>query len=157
MSRKVILANSESTKRKDKIPDYAKDFRNEWLYIRGINKKCGEFITRLNFGRYLFNSPPANNLMKYIRKILRAEELGKIKDISGLIFKNFDASNIECLEEQLDNYPDLIVDKDSLEIDQEFYDFIIKILYPGFKDFFELINLTNDKVKKEEPTFNFDF
>ena len=157
MSRKVIPANSESTKRKDKIPDYAKDFRNEWLYIRGINKKCGEFITRLNFGRDLFNSPSANNLKKYIRKILRAEELGKIKDISSLIFKYFDASNIECLEEQLDNYTDLYVDPDSLEFDQEYYDLFIDRHYPGFKEFFELINLINDKVKKEEPTFNLIF
>ena len=34
-----IPANSESTKSKSKskIPDYAKDFRKEWLCIRGIN------------------------------------------------------------------------------------------------------------------------
>ena len=77
-----------------KIPDYAKDFKNEWLYIRGINKKCGEFINRIDFVSDIFNSPSANCLKKYIRKILRAEEFGKIKDISGLIFKYYDVSNI---------------------------------------------------------------
>ena len=140
----------------NKIPDYAKDFKNEWLYIRGINKKCGEIIKRINFCEDLFNSPLANNLKKYIRKILRAEELGKIKDISSLIFKYFDASNIECLEEQLDNYTDLYVDPDSLEFDQEYYDLFIDRHYPGFKEFFELINLINDKIKKEEPIIIFD-
>ena len=26
------------------IPDYAKDFKNEYLFIIEINKLCGEFI-----------------------------------------------------------------------------------------------------------------
>ena len=49
MSLKVIPANSESTKRKNKIPEYAKDFKNEWLYIKGINKKCGDILSKKNF------------------------------------------------------------------------------------------------------------
>ena len=35
---------SGSTQKHSKIPEYAKDFKNEWLYIRGINKLCGEFM-----------------------------------------------------------------------------------------------------------------
>ena len=50
-------ANSESTKIKSKIPDYARDYRNENLFIRGINKTCGNFIKRLDFGGNLCNSP----------------------------------------------------------------------------------------------------
>ena len=42
------------------IPDYAKDFEKEYLFIRGINKKCGEFIERLDFGGDLFISSRAN-------------------------------------------------------------------------------------------------
>ncbi|CAH3166486.1 unnamed protein product [Porites lobata] len=30
----------KSIKLNNKIPEYAKDFRKEWLYIQGINKKC---------------------------------------------------------------------------------------------------------------------
>ena len=37
-----MSANSESTQIKSKIPEYAKDFKKEWLFIRGINKECGE-------------------------------------------------------------------------------------------------------------------
>ena len=44
-----ILANSESTQIKSKIPDYARDYRNEYLFIRGINKTCGDFIKKNRF------------------------------------------------------------------------------------------------------------
>ena len=154
MSLKVIPTNSESTKRKDKIPEYAKDFRNEWLYIRGINKKCGEFISRIDFSRRdIFNSHPANNLKCYIKKFLKAQERGRLKDISCFYFEYFDASNIECLLEQLDYYNDLYVDSDSCEFNQEYCDLFIDIHFPGYKEFFELISLINDKIEKEDPIF----
>ena len=143
-----------------KIPEYAKDFKREWLCIRGLNKECGEFINRLDFGGDfggdLFNSSRANRIKNFIREILKAEERGKIKEISSLVFKECDANNIECLEEQLDYYCDLYVDPDSYEFDQEYYDLFIDRHYPGFKEFFELINLINDKIKKEEPIIIFD-
>ena len=31
-------------KKTNKIPDYARDYRNEYLLIRGINKKCKDFV-----------------------------------------------------------------------------------------------------------------
>ena len=154
MSRKFIPANSESTKIKSKIPDYAKDFRKEWLFIRGINKTCGEFIKRLDFGGNLFNSSTANRLKYFIRKILKAEELGYIKDISCCIFKECDVNNIDCLEEQLDSYCDLYLDPDSYEFDQEYYDLHIDRDYPGFKELLGLVSLFNAKVKREELTFS---
>ena len=88
---------------------------------------------------------------------MRAEELGFIKDISILIFKYYDVNNIDCLEEQLNNYCDLYVDPDSLEFDQEYYDLCIDRDYPGFKEFLGLVSLLNDKIKTEEPTFNLIF
>ena len=30
----------------NKIPDYARDYRNEYLFIRGINKTCGELVKK---------------------------------------------------------------------------------------------------------------
>ena len=59
-------------KKTNKIPEYARDFRNEYLFIRGIDKACGEFIKRLDFGEDLFISSQANNLLTYyvIRLIL---------------------------------------------------------------------------------------
>ena len=143
-------------KRTNKIPEYARDFKKEWLTIRGLNKECGNFIRRIDFSGDIFNSPAANRLKKNIREILKAEELGKIKDISSLIFKYCDAYNIERLEEQLDSYSDFHINPDSLEFDKEYYDLCIDRDFPGFKEFFKLICLLNDKVKKEEPIIIFD-
>ena len=157
MSRKVIPANSESTKIKSKIPDYAKDFRKEWLCIRGINKTCGEFIKRLDFGGNLFNSSTANRLKYYIREFLKAQELGYIKDISCFYFKYYDVNNIDCLEEHLDYYCDLYCDPDGYEFDQEYYDLHIDRDYPGFKELLGLVSLFNDKVKREELTSSLSF
>ena len=139
------------------IPDYAKDFRNEWLFIRGINKTCGEFIKRLDFGGNLFNSPQANRLKYFIKNFLKAQELGYLKDISCFMFKDCDINNIDCLEEQLDNYCDLYVDSDSYKFDQEYYDLQIDRDYPGFKELLGLVSLFNDKVKREELTSSLSF
>ena len=139
------------------IPEYAKDFEKEWLVIRGINKECGEVIGRLNNDGDLFNSSRANRIKYYIKKFLKAQERGRLKDISGFYFKYFDANNIVCLAEQLDNYRDLYVDPDSFVFDQEYYDLCIDSDYPGFKELFELISLLNDKLKAEQLTSSLRF
>ena len=155
MSLKVIPANSESTKIKYKIPEYAKDFRKEWLYIRGINKKCGEILSKINFDdddEKLLNYNKANNLMCHIKKFFKDQESGRLKDISGFYFNYFDVNNIDCLEEQLNEYPyHFFLNRDIFDSDQEILDIffvIMKILFPSYKDFFEMIRLINNKVKK---------
>ena len=85
---------------------------------------------------------------------MKAQESGKIKDLSGFYFKYYEANNIECLEEQLDDYRDLYVDPDSYVFDQERYDLCVDSDYPGFKELFKLISLLNDKIKKEELTLS---
>ena len=79
LSRSSISQNK--TQHTSKIPEYAKDFRKEWLYIRGINKKCGEFLMTLDFGGDLFKS-----LKCHIKNFLKAQERGRLKDISGFYF-----------------------------------------------------------------------
>ena len=141
----------------NKIPEYARDFKNEWLFIRGINKTCGEFVKRLDFGGDLFNSPIANSLKNFIKKVLKAQERGRLKDISGFYSKYYDVNNIEFLEEQLDSYCDLYLDPDSFEFDQEYYDLYVDRHYPGFKELLGLVSLFNDKIKIENPTLNLNF
>ena len=144
-------------KRTNKIPEYARDFKKEWLTIRGINKECGNFINSLDFGGDLFNSSRAKGIKYSIREILKAEELGKIKEISSLIFKYYDVNNIECLEEHLDYYCDLYCDQDSLVFHYKYYYLYIDRDHPGFKELFELIILFNDKINVEDPTSNLIF
>ena len=107
---KFIQDIYESIKRKDEVPEYAKDFRKEWLYITRINKKCGDILSKLENGDYdddndLIYSIEANSLMSKIKKFLKYQECGRLKDISGFYFKYFDVNNIYCLEEKLRKYP----------------------------------------------------
>ena len=67
----------------NKIPEYAREYKRECQYIRGINKKCGEFLMTLDFGGDLFNSLKANSLKCHIKIFLKAQERGQLKDISG--------------------------------------------------------------------------
>ena len=78
----------------------------------------------------------------------------KLQNISDFYFKYSDINNIECLQEQLDNYRDLYVDRDSYEFDEESYDLNIDIDFPGFRELFKLVSLFDDKIKKEEPIFS---
>ena len=75
----------------NKIPKYAKDFKNEWLYITGINRKCGEFIEKLEYNRNSFEkvfwSSRARALIEHFKNVLEAQKMGKLQNISKLKFK----------------------------------------------------------------------
>ena len=89
-----------------KISDYAKDYRNEYLFLRGINKTCGDFVKKLG-EEEIFKSPQADKLMLHINRFLKAQQLGYLSDTSEIYFKVNDVSLIESLELQLDDYRDL--------------------------------------------------
>ena len=140
------------------IPDYAKDFKREWQYIKGINNKCDVFLYKLifaiiiSFDKDIFNSSGANNIKNYIRRFFKAQERGQLKDISNFYFNYFDFKCIECLIEKVVFYRDFY---------RDFYEklnsikFNIEKDYPGFKDFLELITLLDDKIKKQEDSYLF--
>ena len=152
MSHKVIPTNSGSTKRKDKIPEYAKDFRKEWLYIRGINKKCDDIFHIIKLSKsFKFNSSPINKFKCIIKKFLKDQECGKFKDISGFYFDYSIVCDIGFLISRLNDYFSLCILPYSLEINEECNDFFIDNHFPGYKELLELVNLINDKIKKEEP------
>ena len=153
------LTGKMTENRNNKIPEYAKDFKKEWLYITGINRKCGEFMKKLgdedtdSFEK-VFSSPRAKALIEHFKNVLEAQKMGKLQNISDFYFKYIDISNIECLEEQLANYIDLYVDPNSYQFDEESYELNIDIDFPGFRELFNLICLFNDKIKKEEHIVN---
>ena len=150
-----LFKNTNNTS--SKIPEYAKNFKNEWLYIVGINKKCGEFSKKLSITTEedeVFLSQSAKKLIQDLKNVLEAQRVGKFQNISNLNFKYFEVNEIEFLEEQLDNYRDLYVDPISYEFDEEFYELNIDISFPGFRELFKLVCLFNDQIKKEEPIIN---
>ena len=76
---------------KNKIPEYAKDFKKEWLFIRGINKMCGMFIKKLEYNtdyfEKVFSSQGAKALVRNFKNVLEYQKMGKLQNISQLKFK----------------------------------------------------------------------
>ena len=81
----------------NKIPEYARDYKKEWLFIRGINKTAGRIITKLeNITDYekVFSSPGVKALVRDFRVVLAFERMGKLKKIKELKFKLSDVDKI---------------------------------------------------------------
>ena len=140
--------NCNATLSKSKIPDYAREYRNEYLFIRGINKTCGEFVKKL--GREeIFKSHQADRLMRHFNRFLKAQELGYLNDTSEISFKFKDVKSIESLELQLDDYMNLYCDPDSCKFDEEKYN-NVENDFPGLKRFFECFSRFNDKINVDQ-------
>ena len=140
--------NSENTNTSKKIPEYAKDFKKEWLYITGINRKCGDFMKKLgedtdSFEK-VFSSPRAKTLIEHFKNVLEAQKMGKLQNISQLKFKLSVVEQI--IELRIHIY---------LNMGNVFYsDYLLD---EDFQDFFEnLIIFTNNTNIKNEEDFEDD-
>ena len=124
----------------NKIPDYAKDFKNEFLFIRGINKSCEDFVINyLSDCSELFVTSYSDKIKFFIRKFLKAQELDYLKDTSCFILKESDVDNINFLFERMHF---------DFEEDDEFVDGCPED-YPGYQDFYELFCKFYDKINIE--------
>ena len=150
LSQDILRITRNALKKNNEIPDYVRGYRNEYLFIRGIDKTCEKFVKILDQEGEIFNKPHAKKVMYYFNKFLKAQELEYLDDISELYFKESDVRFIESIELQLDDYMDLFYDPDSYEFDQEKNEND----YPGLKEFFESFSKFNDKIKKEELSFS---
>ena len=91
----VILAHSSNfqncIKKTNKIPEYARDFKNEYLFIRGINKEFKYFVDNINEAyRGLFENHRVDKIKKFIKKFLLAQKLGYLNDVSNFEIKSSD-------------------------------------------------------------------
>ena len=132
----------------NKIPEYAKGFKNEWLYITGINRKCGEFMKILgdNIDSFekVFWSSRARALIRDFKNVLEAQKMGKLQNISKLKFK------LSAVEKIVQLRVDLY-----FHMGNTFYaDFFSD---DEFQDFFEnFIIFTNNVNIKYEDDFEYD-
>ena len=137
VSKMVILAQSSNfqncIKKTNKIPEYARDYKKEYLLIIGINKMCLNFISKYETDNEKLFYPEYYGSIKYfIKRFLKGQERGKLEDVSSLILRNYDFSFIEDL------YQILIYENDFEDIDN-----------PGYRDFYELFCKFYDKIKIE--------
>ena len=127
----------------NKIPEYAKNFKKEWLYITGINRKCGEFMKKLGDNtdsfEKVFWSPRARALIEHFKNVLEAQKMGKLQNISKLKFKL--SAVYKIIDLRIDLY---------FLMGNSFYaEFFLD---EDFQDFFEnfIIFTNNVKIKNEE-------
>ena len=131
------------------IPDYARDFKKEYLFIIGINKKCERFVKKID-EENVFNTSQAKKLIFYFNKFLIFQKFEYLKDISEFYLKEEDVKFIEYLECKLDENMDLFFDPVSCKFDQEKYENDDT----GFKVFFESFIKFKDKIKIKEMTYS---
>ena len=103
-------------KSNNKIPEYAREYKREYQFIRGINKEFRYITYFMENEENLendFKDYKLDKIMKMIKRFLRAQEKGKFKDISNLEFDYFDISNIYEIKKDIYYYYSII---------QELYD-----------------------------------
>ena len=153
----VILAQTSNfqncIKKTNKIPEYAREFKNEYLFIRGINKEFEYFFENINEAtRGLFQNHRVDRIKKFIKKFLLAQKLGYLNDISNFEIKSSDVDYLIKIKKnfhyfkQYINFCKCCYDDD----DEPFID-----PYPGFKNIYDDYELfcSKFKIKYEEGSF----
>ena len=90
----------------NKIPEYAREYKREYQFIRGINKEfryLSYFMENIEYEEIDFK-----DYNKMIKRFLRVQEKGKFKDISNLEFDYFDINNIHEIKKDIYYYYSII-------------------------------------------------
>ena len=84
----------------NKIPEYAREYKKEYLFIRGINKELKYLVDNIHkVTKGLFMGHKADRLKYFIKRFLRGQERGKLKDISNFEIEEDDVKNIIEIKE----------------------------------------------------------
>ena len=141
----------------NKIPVYARDYKNEWLLIRGINKEFKYFVDNIDEARSgLFENPRVDTIKKYIKKFLLLQERGKLKDTNNFEFINLDLENLIKIEIIFCNFKQYILFCECCFHEE---DEIFLNPYPGFKNIYDDFELffSKFKIKYEEGSSFWDY
>ena len=146
----------------NKIPEYAREYKREYQFIRGINKEFKYLINKLdNLNNGLFESNISNRIKYFMKRFLRAQEKGKLKDISDLVLQREDLNNLIFINEQFgyyklryDAFCDDSDDNDYYSDDDSDDDGNGEYLvdgkpYPGFKEIYDILKLFFNQIKYE--------
>ena len=137
VSKMVILGQQNCISGTNEIPENAREFKNEYLFIKGINKEMESFVEKyLTDTTELFVSSYNDRIKSFIIKFMKAQELGYLNDTSCFKFKECDVENIVVLFERMHF---------DFEKDEEFVDGHPDD-YTGYRDFYELFCKFYDKI-----------
>ena len=144
-------------KSNNKIPPYAREYKKEYLFIRGINKEFKYFYKHLDeINDGLFKSKRSDSLCYLIKRFLRGQEKGKLKDISNFVIYEDDVDYLikikrefhcykicyDALKESSDDDDDDDDDEDSDADD-------VDDPYPGFENIYYYFELFFSKLNIE--------
>ena len=139
----------------NKVPEYARNFKNEYLFIRGINKELKYFVDKINEAyRGLFENHRVDRIKKFIKKFLLAQKLGYLNDVSNFEIESSDVDNLINIKKNFHDFKKYInFCKSCFDDDDEpFID-----PYPGFKNIYDDFELfcSKFKIKYEEGINSF--
>ena len=78
-----------------KIPEYARDYKKEYLFIRGIKKEFKYFVDNINdANRGLFENHKVARIKYFIKRFLKGQERCKLKDTNNFEISNIDVVNL---------------------------------------------------------------
>ena len=113
------------------------DFKNEYLFIRGINNEMESLVEKyLTDTTELFVSSYNDRIKSFIKKFMKAQELDYLKDTSCFKFKECDVENIVFLFERMH----FDFEEDEEFVDGNPDDFL------GYRDFYELFCKFYEKI-----------
>ena len=127
------------------IPDCAKDYKNEYLFILGINNEFKYFLDNIDEATCgLFKNFRVDKIKKIIRLFLAYQNLGQFKDLSNFVIKSSDIKNLIRIKKNFNDFNNLINQrKDCYDGDeQNFVD-----PYPGFINIYDDFVLFCSKFK----------
>ena len=127
------------------IPDYAKDFKNEYLFILGINTEFKYFLDNIKEATHgLFENFRVDKIKKFFGKFLLYQNSGYFKDLSNFEIKSSDVKNLIKIKNFFNDFNRFIeYKKDCYSGDEK--NFIIP--YPGFKNIYDDFELFCSKFK----------
>ena len=162
----------------NKIPEYAREYKREYQFIRGLNKEFEYFIKKLDdLNNGLFETNSTNSIKYYMKRFLRRHEDGRFKDISNFIFPDNILNNIIFINEQFgyyklrydafcddsddddsNSFSDIVGDSDS---DSDEYNddsdnggnsgyLVDGKPYPGFIEFYDIFNKIFNQIKNDD-------
>ena len=144
-------------KSNNKIPHYAREYKKEYLYIRGLNKEIKYFLNKLDYiNKGLFEAKSSNRIKYIMKRFLRAQEKGKLNnDISNLMFQRDVIQNFIYVNENFDLYKiryDAFCeysDSDDSDDDGDGEYLVDGKSYPGFKEIYDIFKMIFNQIKYE--------
>ena len=149
----------------NKIPEYARDYKKEYLCIRGLNKEFEYFTKKLNdLNNGLFETNSTNRIKNFMKRFLRGQENGKFKDIRNFIFPDNILNNIIFINQQFGYYKlryDAFCDNSDDDSDSDsdsdsdnvcgVREYLVDgKTYPGFIEFYDIFKKNFNQIKIDD-------